>query len=49
MASPSPSPVRSTGSISRRMIGIAALWISVLLLGGGVALDPLDPTLLERL
>ena len=39
MASPSPSPVRSTGSISRRMIGIAALWISVLLLGGGVALD----------
>lgn len=35
----SPPPVRSTGSISRRMIGIAALWISVLLLGGGVALD----------
>jgi signal transduction histidine kinase len=35
----SPPPVRSTGSISRRMIGIAALWISVLLVGGGVALD----------
>ena len=35
----SPPPVRSTGSISRRMMGIAALWISVLLLGGGVALD----------
>lgn len=34
-----PPPVRSTGSISRRMIGIAALWISVLLIGGGVALD----------
>jgi signal transduction histidine kinase len=33
------SPVRSTGSLSRRMIGIAALWISVLLLGGGIALD----------
>jgi len=32
-------PVRSTGSLSRRMIGIAALWISVLLIGGGVALD----------
>lgn len=37
-ASASPS-VRSTGSISRRMVGIAALWISVLLIGGGVALD----------
>jgi signal transduction histidine kinase len=39
MDAPSPTPVRSTGSISRRMIGIAALWISVLLIGGGVALD----------
>jgi len=36
---PGPPPVRSTGSISRRMIGVAALWISILLLGGGVALD----------
>ena len=35
----SPTTVRSTGSITRRMIGIAALWISVLLIGGGVALD----------
>lgn len=36
----SPSaPVRSTGSLGRRMIGIAALWIVVLLLGGGLALD----------
>ncbi len=30
---------RTTGSLSRRMIGIAALWISLLLLGGGFALD----------
>ena len=30
---------RSTGSLSRRMIGIAALWIGVLLTGGGFALD----------
>jgi len=36
---PSPPQVRSTGSLSRRMIGIAALWISLLLLGGGLALD----------
>lgn len=28
-----------TGSLSRRMIGIAALWIMVLLIGGGIALD----------
>jgi signal transduction histidine kinase len=31
--------VRSTGSLSRRMIGIAALWIVILLFAGGVALD----------
>lgn len=30
---------QTTGSLSRRMIGIAALWISLLLLGGGFALD----------
>lgn len=30
---------QSTGSLTRRMIGIAALWIGVLLLGGGLALD----------
>ncbi|ATE66742.1 ATP-binding protein [Rhizorhabdus dicambivorans] len=29
----------STGSLTRRMISIAALWISVLLVGGGFALD----------
>jgi signal transduction histidine kinase len=31
--------VAHTGSLSRRMIGIAAAWILVLLLAGGVALD----------
>ena len=30
---------RMTGSLARRMIAIAALWISVLLVGGGFALD----------
>lgn len=30
---------RITGSLTRRMIAIAALWISVLLIGGGFALD----------
>jgi signal transduction histidine kinase len=30
---------RSTGSLTRRMIGVAALWIFLLLLGGGLALD----------
>ena len=30
---------RTTGSLSRRMIGVAAIWIMVLLSAGGVALD----------
>jgi len=30
---------RTTGSLGRRMIGMAALWIGILLLGGGIALD----------
>src|SRR3954464_8288937 len=30
---------RRTGSLSRRMIGVAALWIAALLLIGGFALD----------
>ncbi len=30
---------KTHGSLSRRMIGIAAVWILVLLLGGGLALD----------
>ena len=33
-----PRP-RSTGSLGRRMIGVAAAWILLLLVGGGVALD----------
>lgn len=36
---PDTTPLRSTGSLSRRMLGLAALWILVLLLGGGIALD----------
>lgn len=42
MAEILPVPGRkraSTGSLSRRMIVIATVWISVLLLGGGIALD----------
>jgi len=31
--------MRNTGSISRRIIAISALWIGILLLGGGLALD----------
>ncbi len=34
-----PQEPRASGSISRRMILIAAAWISALLLGGGYALD----------
>ncbi len=37
---PAPRPyVRTTGSLSRRMILIAAAWIALLLAGGGFALD----------
>jgi signal transduction histidine kinase len=37
---PAPRPyVRATGSLSRRMILIAAAWITLLLAGGGFALD----------
>jgi signal transduction histidine kinase len=32
-------PAKGTGSLSRRMIGTAAAWIVVLLIGGGIALD----------
>ncbi len=39
-ADPPPRPyVRVTGSLSRRMIAIAAAWILILLTGGGFALD----------
>lgn len=36
---PAPATERSTGSLTRRMIGISALWIFVALVGGGLALD----------
>lgn len=38
-AGPAASPNRRIGSLSRRMIGVAALWIAALLLIGGFALD----------
>ncbi len=38
-AKPAALSGRMTGSLARRMIAIAALWISVLLIGGGFALD----------
>lgn len=38
-AEPQALTSRITGSLARRMIAIAALWISVLLIGGGFALD----------
>ncbi len=38
-ASKPPVAERAAGSLGRRMIGIAALWILVLLAGGGFALD----------
>lgn len=41
-ASPEPQPrhyVRTTGSVSRRMLLVATAWIMILLIGGGVALD----------
>ncbi len=36
---PAESAPRFTGSLSRRIIGLSVLWICVLLLGGGIALD----------
>ena len=44
MADAAPAPgkiprIRNTGSLSRRMIGVAALWIFLLLMAGGMALD----------
>jgi len=39
LAPPPAERPRTTGSLTRRMIGIAALWIGILLLGGGLALD----------
>jgi signal transduction histidine kinase len=39
---------RSTGSLGRRMIGIAAAWIFILLLGGGLALDRVLTSVVTR-
>jgi signal transduction histidine kinase len=39
---------RITGSLARRMIAIAALWISVLLIGGGFALDQVLKSAITR-
>ena len=38
-AKPAALTSRITGSLARRMIAIATIWISVLLIGGGFALD----------
>lgn len=38
-AKPAALTSRITGSLTRRMIAIATIWISVLLIGGGYALD----------
>lgn len=38
-AQPASTKPKTAGSLSRRMIGIAALWIVVLLFAGGAALD----------
>lgn len=39
---------RSAGSLGRRMVGVAALWILVLLTGGGLALDRVLVTAITR-
>lgn len=36
---PPRTTAQTTGSLTRRMLGIAALWIGLLLAGGGLALD----------
>ena len=36
---PVPPKQRGTGALTRRMIGVAAVWISILLFAGGFALD----------
>jgi signal transduction histidine kinase len=38
----------TTGSLTRRMLGIAALWIALLLVGGGIALDRVLNTAITR-
>ncbi len=43
-----PTPVRTTGSLSRRMMIVAALWIIIMLVGGGAALDRLQRDAITR-
>ncbi len=43
-----PPGVRTTGSLSRRMMLVAALWIGIMLIGGGVALDRLQRDAITR-
>jgi len=43
-----PLAQQTTGSLSRRMIAIAALWITILLTGGGFALDRVLTTAVTR-
>ena len=43
-----PEAPRVTGSLSRRIIAISALWIGVLLLGGGIALDRVLTAAVQR-
>jgi signal transduction histidine kinase len=45
---PPPVKLRHTGSLSRRMILIAAAWITLLLAGGGFALDRVLSTAVTR-
>jgi signal transduction histidine kinase len=50
-AAPEPQPrqyMRARGSVSRRMILIAAAWIMILLLGGGIGLNRILTDALER-
>lgn len=45
---PAVAPKRHTGSLSRRMMVIAAGWITILLLGGGFALDRTLTDMVEK-
>ena len=48
---PDPAPrhyVRTTGSVSRRMLLVATAWIMLLLVGGGIALDRVLVTTVTR-
>jgi signal transduction histidine kinase len=43
-----PVAQRITGSLTRRMIGAASLWISIMLLAGGLGLDSILSTAITR-